>query len=374
MPYRTIDLCAGIGGIRRGFEMTGRFENVLSSEIDKYACETYRHLYEDDPENDITDEKFKALIDQTPYEILLAGFPCQTFSRAGLQQGFENDEKGIIFLHIVDIIERTRPRAFFLENVDHLTSHNKGETLKEIIEELEDGLNYHIVGVSRAKDGSLIYKPRDFICNSRFFGVPQNRPRTYLVGFDRVLFPNIDELPLELPKSSDLVVFNNLVDILDHPVDPKYYLSQGYYDTLITHRERNYREGNRFGFKIINAPEIETPVANTLLATGGSGKERNLVIDDLDGIPGTVLEKKRTPLNDECVRNLTPTEWGRLQGFIGYAFIEDGEDCFSFPDGITDNQKYKQLGNSVTIPVIRCLAEYMLNCLGQLNDEEPEYI
>lgn len=96
-PYRTIDLCAGIGGIRRGFELTGQFVNVLSSEIDKYACRTYQHLYGDNPENDLTGDEFKQQVENTEYGVLLAGFPCQTFSRVGLQEGFENEEKGKIF-------------------------------------------------------------------------------------------------------------------------------------------------------------------------------------------------------------------------------------------------------------------------------------
>ena len=116
-PYRTIDLCAGIGGIRRGFELTGQFVNVLSSEIDKYACRTYQHLFGDNPENDLTGDEFKQQVENTEYGVLLAGFPCQTFSRVGLQEGFENEEKGKIFFHISDIIRRTRPFALFLENV-----------------------------------------------------------------------------------------------------------------------------------------------------------------------------------------------------------------------------------------------------------------
>ena len=103
-PYRTIDLCAGIGGIRRGFELTGQFVNVLSSEIDKYACKTYQHVYGDNPENDLTSDEFKRQVENTEYGVLLAGFPCQTFSRVGLQEGFENEEKGKIFFHISDII------------------------------------------------------------------------------------------------------------------------------------------------------------------------------------------------------------------------------------------------------------------------------
>ena len=96
--YRNIDLCAGIGGIRKGFERTGYFTNVLSSEIDKNACKTYKHLFGGDPNNDLSQESFKKLVEKTLYDVLLAGFPCQPFSRAGLNEGFEDHEKGIIFL------------------------------------------------------------------------------------------------------------------------------------------------------------------------------------------------------------------------------------------------------------------------------------
>lgn len=129
MPLNTIDLCAGIGGIRKGFEMTGHFRNVLSAEIDKFACMTYMHLYGDDANHDWTSDDFKELVERTPYDVLLAGFPCQTFSRAGLEEGFNNEEKGIIFNHIAEIIRRTRPRAIFLENVDNLVRHDKGNTV-----------------------------------------------------------------------------------------------------------------------------------------------------------------------------------------------------------------------------------------------------
>jgi len=128
-PFRTIDLCAGIGGIRRGFELSGSFTNVLSAEKDKWACKTYEHIFGNNPDNDVTSEDFKLLVEHTPYEVLLAGFPCQTFSRVGLEEGFENEEKGKIFHHIAEIIERTRPCAFLLENVDHLITHDKGETV-----------------------------------------------------------------------------------------------------------------------------------------------------------------------------------------------------------------------------------------------------
>ena len=129
MPLRTIDLCAGIGGIRKGFEMTGHYRNILSAEIDKYACMTYEHLYHENPNNDLTSDEFKNLVAATDYDVLLAGFPCQTFSRAGLEEGFNDETKGIIFNHISQIVERTRPKAVFLENVDNLIRHDNGNTI-----------------------------------------------------------------------------------------------------------------------------------------------------------------------------------------------------------------------------------------------------
>lgn len=365
MPYRTIDLCAGIGGMRKGFEMTGEFTNVLSAEIDTYACRTYMHLYGENPENDLTSEEFKSIAENTEYDVLLAGFPCQSFSKQGYERGFKDEKRGNIFLHIADIIRRTLPKAVFLENVDNLVRHDKGETFKVITNKLEKDLDYKIVGVHHDTDGTLIYDGRDFVRNSRDFGIPQNRPRTYIMAFSRKYFGNaVDYLPNCLPAKNGLVIYRDLHELLELGANPKYYLSSGYFNTLIRHRERNHNKGNGFGYKIVNAQTISRPVANTIMATGGSGKERNLVYDPQEGIPGMIYPTKKTPLNDSCVRFMTPGEWGKLQGFIGYAFVEDGKDRFSFPEGMSEAQQYKQFGNSVTIPVIQTMAEFMIKCLN----------
>lgn len=370
MPFRTIDLCAGIGGIRRGFELTGYFENVLSSEIDQFACMTYRHLYGDDPHNDLTTEEFKQLVEETDYDVLLAGFPCQAFSKAGLELGFADKTKGTIFYHIAEIVQRTRPRAIFLENVDNLVRHDRGNTFKVIIDILECELDYKVVGVSYGLDGTPLYRGKDFIRNSKNFGIPQNRPRTYIIAFDRKRYGaeallNIDNY---LPEGNDLDLYEDLHDLLEMGAPAQYYMASGYLDTLIRHRAREHDKGNGFGYKVVNAEGIEHPVANTIMATGGSGKERNLVYDPQEGIAGTRIPTKKTELNNKGIRVMTPREWGKLQGFINYAFLVDGVDTFSFPEGITNCQKYKQFGNSVTIPVIQTMAEYMTNCFRMLGD------
>lgn len=371
MPFTTIDLCAGIGGIRKGFELTGYFTNLMAAEIDRYACMTYQHLYGEDANNDLTSEEFKAVLDELHYDVLLAGFPCQTFSRAGLEEGFDNEEKGVIFNHIADIIQRTRPRAVFLENVDNLVRHDKGNTFRIIIHTLEEVLNYKVIGVNYNILGELSYNGKDFIRNSRNFGIPQNRPRTYIMAFDRQRYGTDALLGIEnlLPIENDWYLYEDLNELLEFHAEPKYYMASGYLDTLIRHREREHNKGNGFGYRVVNEPGIEHPVANTIMATGGSGKERNLVYDPQDGIAGMTVSTKKTVLNDKGIRVMTPREWGKLQGFINYAFLdENGVDHFSFPPEVSPVQQYKQFGNSVTIPVIETMAEFMVNCFRVLGD------
>lgn len=371
MPFTTIDLCAGIGGIRKGFELTGYFINLMAAEIDRYACMTYQHLYDEDANNDLTSEEFKATLDELHYDVLLAGFPCQTFSRAGLEEGFDNEEKGVIFNHIAEIIQRTRPRAVFLENVDNLVRHDKGNTFRIIIHTLEEVLNYKVIGVNYNILGELSYNGKDFIRNSRNFGIPQNRPRTYIMAFDRQRYGTDALLGIEnlLPIENDWHLYEDLNELLEFHAEPKYYMASGYLDTLIRHREREHKKGNGFGYRVVNEPGIEHPVANTIMATGGSGKERNLVYDPQEGIAGMTVPTKKTVLNDRGIRVMTPREWGKLQGFINYAFLdEDGVDLFSFPPEVSPVQQYKQFGNSVTIPVIETMAEFMVNCFRVLGD------
>ena len=370
--YKIIDLCAGIGGIRRGYELTGKFQNVLSAEIDKYACMTYQHLYGDNPCNDITTEEFKNKVESTEYDVLLAGFPCQAFSRAGKKLGFLDTTRGTLFFDIADMINRTKPKAFMLENVDNLITHNKGNTFKTIINILTEELGYKVIGVEKDERGKIVYEPRSFVRNSKNFGVPQNRPRVYIMGFNRDFWgAAVDSLPDKLPEKSAVSLYKDLNDVLEFGAKPEYYLASGYIETLERHKARHESKGNGFGYKIVNLPEIEHPVSNALLATGGSGKERNLVIDKHDGIAGVQLPNRKTPLNDMGIRMMTPREWGKLQGFINYAFLDDsGKDNFSFPEGVSKAQQYKQFGNAVTVPAVHEMAKFMVSCLDFLEENK----
>ena len=376
MIYKTIDLCAGIGGIRRGFELTGYFDNVLSAEIDECACKTYEHLFGENPKNDLTSEEFKELAAKTEYDVLLAGFPCQTFSRAGQKLGFRDTTKGTIFFDIADIISRTNPRAVFLENVENLVSHDKGETLKRIVTTLEDELQYRIIGVTMDEDGSYIYSGKSFIRNSRNFGLPQNHPRVYIMAFSKKIYGDaVKVLTEDLPIAGRKVIAEDLRSIIEPEVDDVYYMARGYWETLKKHKVREKSKGHGFGYVIVNKPGIEHPVASTILATGGSGKERNLIRQHKDGVAGKTLPTKKTELNSEGIRVMTPTEWGRLQGFIGYAFLDkDGNETFSFPEDTTRTQQYKQFGNSVTIPVIEEMAHFMLSCFDKMDNCHEEVI
>ena len=376
MKYKTIDLCAGIGGIRRGFELTGRFDNVLSAEIDEFACKTYERLFGDDPKNDLTSEDFKEKAVETKYDVLLAGFPCQAFSRAGLQLGFRDTTKGTIFFDIADIISRTQPRAVFLENVENLVSHNKGETLRRIVNTLEDELGYRIIGVTLDEDGEYVYDRSSFVRNSKNFGLPQNRPRAYIMAFSKKTYGEaIKLLTNSLPNYREKEpIAQDLNDILEQNVDDGFYMSKGYLDTLKKHRIREHAKGNGFGYVVVNEPDIIHPIANTILATGGSGKERNLIRQYKEGVAGKKLPNKKSELNSEGIRVMTPSEWGKLQGFIGYGFMKNGKDEFSFPEGTTIAQQYKQFGNSVTIPVIEEMAYFMLDCFDLMTEDQVQLI
>ena len=361
MKYKIIDLFCGIGGIRKGFELTNNFQNVLSAEIDKYACLTYEHLFNENPFNDVTSEVFKEKVKKTNYDVLLAGFPCQSFSIAGEKKGFEDTTRGTLFFHIADIIKDTKPKAFLLENVEGLFRHDRGKTFQIIIDTLIKELGYRVVGVEET-DGVLRYNSKSFLRKTINFGLPQKRTRTYIVGFSDNIVPKDYKLK-PLPRTNNKTIFKNLYDLLEPDVSAKYYLSEQYIKTLEKHKANHQSKGNGFGFKIVN--QGENPISNTILATGGSGKERNLVLQEKPEYYGIMYGSKKSPINNQGIRVMTPTEWARLQGFKDYAFRENGVDLFSFPAKVSQTQQYKQLGNSVSIPVIEELAKYIYERLEE---------
>lgn len=368
--YKTIDLFAGIGGIRKGYELTGRFTNVLSSEIDKYACQAYEHLYGENPFNDVTTKEFKELVKNTDYDVLLAGFPCQAFSIAGLKEGFEDETRGTLFFDIAKIIELTNPKAFMLENVEGLLKHDKGKTF-HIIAKTLDELGYHVVGVDThtSEEKKRYFAQKENIVRTPYnFGIPQKRARVFIMGFRKKDIPDGYIFP-PLPNKKELGIYNNLNDLLEENVASNFYLSQQYLDTLNKHKNRHTSKKSGFGYIVVN--DEENPIANTIMATGGSGKERNLIRQYRPEYVGlTDVKGKKGALNNKGIRYMTPNEWGKLQGFINYAFIENGTDKFDLPASISNTQKYKLFGNSVCIPVIESMAEYMAQRLDEIYKEE----
>lgn len=320
---KSIDLFAGIGGIRLGFERAfGKtLQTVFVSEWDEYAQKTYRANFADNFEiaGDITKIKECEIPD---FDICLAGFPCQAFSLAGQRKGFDDDYKGMsrgtLFFDVVRICSEKQPKLIFCENVKGLTIHDKGRTFKIITETLKE----------------IGYTPFEKVLNSRGFGVPQNRERIYIVAFRNDVAPKHFLFPQPTDSSK------RIKDILEGPVPAKYYLSECYMQTLRNHKARHIAKGNGFGYEI----RAWNDVAGAIVC-GGMGRERNLIIDkrQTDLTPTTRIKGS---INKEGVRKMTPREWARLQGFPD-----------SYKLVLADVHLYKQFGNSVTVPVIEEIAK-----------------
>lgn len=337
IKYKSIDLFAGIGGIRLGFEKAfgDEIKTVFVSEWDEYAQKTYKANFKDDFEiaGDITeiDEK-----DIPEFDICLAGFPCQAFSMAGKRQGFDDNYKGLcrgtLFLDVARICEEHKPKVIFCENVKGLVIHDRGRTL-QIIKKTFENLGYKV------------FTNDDTTLNSKNFGVPQNRERIYIVAFRN----DIASDKFEFPQGTDDT--KRIKDIIEErPVPAKYYLSDVYLETLRRHKARHEAKGNGFGYEIRDWNDIAGAIV-----CGGMGRERNLIIDkrQKDLTPTTHIKGE---INKEGVRKMTPREWARLQGF---------PDTFELP--LADVHLYKQLGNSVTVNVIEAIAEKIKEVLD--NDD-----
>lgn len=306
--FTMIDLFAGIGGTRLGFYQTGKVQSVFSSEIDKFAIKTYSRNFGDTPHGDITAIESTDIPD---HDILVGGFPCQAFSQAGKQLGFE-DTRGTLFFQIARILNDKRPKAFLLENVRNLLTHDHGRTFAVIKDTLEE-LNYKVY--------YNLFKAREF-------GVPQNRERIYIVGFDKTQVSNYKSFqfpkPLNIPTS--------VGSILESQVDDKYTISDKLWTGHQTRKKNNKANGKGFGYTLFNE---QSEYTNTLSARYYK-----------DGSEILIEQKGKNP------RKLTPREAARLQGF---------PEEFVIP--VSDTQAYKEFGNSVAVPVIHAIAEEILKVL-----------
>ena len=332
--FTFIDLFAGIGGFRMALQNLGG-QCVFSSEWDAQAQKTYFANYGEVPFGDITSEQTKKYIPDG-FDILCAGFPCQAFSLAGKRLGFE-ETRGTLFFDVAEILRRKQPKAFFLENVKGLAIHDKGKTLKTILNTLDEV-------------GYVVPDPQ--IVNAMYFGVPQHRERIYIVGFRKDL--GIKKEDFQYPEKNE--VTKKFIDIREKdPVPSKYYLSTTYVNTLIAHKERHANKGNGFGYEIIP----DDGIANAIVV-GGMGRERNIVIDkrQTDLTPTTRIKGE---YNTDGWRRMTPREWGALQGYPVYD-LGYGSPVFQIP--VADASAYKQFGNSVAVPAIQATASKLLKVLS----------
>jgi DNA (cytosine-5)-methyltransferase 1 len=327
---RTIDLFAGIGGIRIGFEQAfgESIKTVFVSEWDEHAQKTYRANFADDftISGDITTINEKNV---PPFDICLAGFPCQAFSLAGQRKGFKDNYKGMsrgtLFFDVARICALHKPKVIFCENVKGLTIHDSGRT-------------YNFIKGTLEKHGYVVHEK---VLNSRDFGVPQNRERIYIVAFRK----DIDSSGFEFPNPIDSS--KRIRDIIEEqPVSAKYYLSEVYIETLRQHKARHEAKGHGFGYEIRGWDDVAGAIV-----CGGMGRERNLLIDtrQKDLTPVTHIKGR---INTEGIRKMTPREWARLQGY---------PESFKLP--LSNVHLYKQLGNSVSVPVIKAIAEQIKSVL-----------
>lgn len=327
--FTFIDLFAGIGGFRIAMQELGG-KCVYSSEFDAQAQKTYMANYGEMPFGDITKELTKSYIPDG-FDVLCGGFPCQAFSLAGKRLGFEDETRGTLFFEIEDILRRKQPKAFFLENVKGLMIHKGGQTIKTILEHLDDA-GYDVV-------------PPQTV-NAMDFGVPQHRERVYIIGFRKDLNLDISQFKYPEPQTvgDKRPRFRDVME--KNEVSVKYYLSTVYMETLIRHKARHEAAGHGFGYKIIDLDGV----ANAIVV-GGMGREGNLIIDKrlTNFTPVTNIKGE---VNRDGIRKMTPREWARLQGFPE-----------EFKIVVADASAYKQFGNSVAIPAIKATAENMLNTL-----------
>ena len=316
--FTFIDLFAGMGGFRLGMQAQGG-KCVFSSEWNAYSQKTYFANFGDMPFGDITKDITKSYIPKS-FDVLCAGFPCQPFSIAGVSKkkslgretGFKDKTQGTLFFDVADIISRHRPKAFYLENVKNLTSHDKGNTFRVIRETLEE-LNY-----------SLHYKVMD----GQTY-VPQHRERIMIVGFDKERYHG--EEKFEFPEQHEAT--RSIKEILDPNIDPKYTLTDKLWSYLQNYAEKHRAKGNGFGFGLVDLNGITRTLSARYYKDGSE-----ILIPQGEG---------KNP------RRLSPRECARLMGYPDQYRI----------DRVSDVQAYRQCGNSVIVPLITAVSEQIVKCL-----------
>lgn len=316
--FTFIDLFAGMGGFRLAMQAQGG-KCVFSSEWNKYAQKTYLANFGEMPFGDITKEMTKSYIPRN-FDVLCAGFPCQPFSIAGVSKkkslgretGFKDKTQGTLFFDVVDIINRHRPKAFFLENVKNLMSHDKGNTFKVIkgaLEELRYSLHYLVM------DGQTY--------------VPQHRERIMIVGFDQDLFHGKEQFAFPEQKQST----RSIKEILDPNIDEKYTLSDKLWSYLQNYAEKHRAKGNGFGFGMVDLNGISRTLSARYYKDGSE-----ILIPQTGG---------KNP------RRLSPRECARLMGY---------PDEYRL-DQVSDVQAYRQCGNSVVVPLITAVSERLVKAM-----------
>lgn len=331
--FRFIDLFAGIGGLRLGFEAIGG-RCVFTSEWDRFAQKTYLRNFADGDDHGMAGDirPFGADPSKIPkFDVLLAGFPCQPFSLAGVSKknslgrlhGFQDEKQGNLFFEIERILKHHRPAAFLLENVKHLTRHDKGNTFEVIRRTLEDELGYAI----------------DYRVVSSAPWVPQHRERIFIVGFREDVGFCFDGFDAVIPREEE---WPKLGSILQghNEVDPKYTLTPRLWEYLQAYRAKHEKAGNGFGYSLFG----KDGVTRTLSARYHK-----------DGSEILIEQKGTRP------RRLTPTECARLMGF------EHGHRAWD-TSAVSDTQAYRQFGNAVVVPVVEAIARYMEPTLKKMLD------
>lgn len=316
--FTFIDLFAGMGGFRLAMQAQGG-KCVFSSEWNAYSQKTYFSNFGDMPFGDITKEVTKSYIPKH-FDILCAGFPCQPFSIAGVSKkkslgretGFKDKTQGTLFFDVADIISRHRPKAFFLENVKNLKSHDKGNTFRVIKETLEE----------------LRYSVHELVMDGQTY-VPQHRERIMIVGFDRDVFHG--EEKFEFPEQHEAT--RSIKEILDPNIDPKYTLSDKLWEYLQNYAEKHRAKGNGFGYGLVDLNGITRTLSARYYKDGSE-----ILIPQGKG---------------QNPRRLSPRECARLMGYPDQYRI----------DRVSDVQAYRQCGNSVIVPLITAVSEQIINTI-----------